>query len=89
MSLYQLLVDSYNQIVSVFPAPLQWLITVIVLIAVVVAFMQLARINLWFLLILVLLLPVLIPLLVSVIEAIWHFFLYLLVRIGIGTQGSL
>jgi hypothetical protein len=85
MGLYPLLVNGYNQFVANFPPTLQWLITLVLLVAVVVAFMQLARISFWFLLILVLLLPVLIPLLVSVIMAIWHFFLFLLVRVGIGT----
>ncbi|HEY2003941.1 MAG TPA: hypothetical protein VGH44_02390 [Candidatus Saccharimonadia bacterium] len=83
MGIYQILVSAYNQIISVFPPVLQWLLTVALLVGVVVLFVHLIRSSWLFVLLLVLLLPVLFPLVWSVFLGIWHFLLYLLVQVGV------
>ena len=83
MGIYQLLVTAYNQIMSVFPPVLQWLLTVALLVGVAVLFVHLIRSSIWWVILLVILLPVLFPLVWSIFLGIWHFILYLLVQTGL------
>ena len=83
MGVYQLLVNAYNQIISAFPAPLGWLLTVALLVGVVALFVHLIRSSVLWVILLLLLLPVLFPLVWSVFLGIWHFILYLLVQVGL------
>ena len=77
MFIYQLLVTAYNNLISVFPQPLQWLLTVALLIGVAILFWHLITRNLLFIILLVIFLPFLIPLLWSVFMGLWDFILYL------------
>ena len=88
MGIYEILVRAYNQILAPFPAPLQWLLTVALLIGVAVLFYHLIRSNILFVILLVLFLPFLIPVLWSVFLGIWHFLLYLLVQVGVRAPGA-
>lgn len=83
MGIYQLLVNAYYQIISGFPAPLQWLLSLAILVGVVVLFMHLIRSSWIWLLVLVLLLPVFIPILWRIFLDIWDFILFLLVQAGL------
>ncbi len=78
MNFYPFLVDLYNQFLSIFPAPLHWLITLIVIIGLVAAFINLIRYNWIFLVILILLLPAIVPILGGFFRDLYQFFLYLL-----------
>lgn len=78
MSFYQFFVDLYNSFLAIFPAPLQWLVTLLLVIGIVVAFVGLVRHHWWVLLILVLLLPLIVPILRQFFIDLYNFFLYLL-----------
>jgi hypothetical protein len=78
MNFYQFFVDLYNQFLQLFPAPLQWLVTLIVFIGLVVALINLVRFNWVFLLVLVILLPFVAPVLQHFLLDLYNFFLYLL-----------
>lgn len=78
MGLYQFFVTTYNQFLSVFPAPLQWLITLIVVIGLVVGFINLIKTNGLFILVLIVLLPAIVPVLRHFFSDLYNFFLYLL-----------
>lgn len=83
MGIYQVLVTAYNQIISAFPQPLAWLLTVALLVGVAVLFLYLIRSSLLYVILLVVLLPFLLPLVWSVFLGIWHFLLYLLAQVGL------
>jgi hypothetical protein len=85
MGIYQLLVNAYYQIISAFPAPLQWLLTLALLFGVAILFLHLIRSSWIFLILLVILLPVLIPLVWGVFLGLWHFLLFLLTQTGLRT----
>jgi hypothetical protein len=78
MGLYQFLTGWYEAFLSIFPGPLQWMITLLVIIGLVGAFIGLIRQSWWFLLLLVILLPVLVPVLRHFFSDLWGFFQYLL-----------
>lgn len=78
MSFYDFFVNLYNQFLALFPEPLQWLITLIVVISLVIAFISLIRSNWLFLIVLILLLPVVFPVLQRFFADVYNFFLYLL-----------
>lgn len=82
MDIYGQLVKGYHQLLSGFPEPLQWFITLVVLVALVYGFVMLIASNLLFLILLALLLPAIIPILVDFLMDMYRFFLYLLVQIG-------
>ena len=67
MQIYNFFVDLYNQTLAVFPANLQWVVTLLILIGFTVAFVALIRKSIIFVVVLVLLLPFLIP-------VVGHFF---------------
>ena len=77
MGWYDFLVNTFNQFLAIFPAPLQWLITLIVLIGLIVGFINLIRYNALFLILLILLVPALIPILQRFFSDLYNFFLYL------------
>lgn len=77
MNLYQALVDFYNTFLSLFSVPVQWLVTLIVLVALISTFIGLVRHNALFVIVLIVLLPVLIPVLQHFFTDIYNFFLYL------------
>lgn len=78
MGLFQFLTGWYDAFLSIFPGPLQWLISLIVIIGLVGAFIALIRQSWWFLLLLVILLPFMIPVLQHLFSDLWAFFQYLL-----------
>jgi len=78
MNLYDFLVTAYNTFISVFPGPLQWLVTLLILVGVVAAVVVLVRHHVLFLIVLVLLLPFIIPVVASLLSDIYHFVMYLL-----------
>jgi hypothetical protein len=77
MNLYANLTAAYNQFLALFPLQIQWFVTLIVLIGLVVAFINLIRFNWLFLILLVLLLPVIFPILHTLIDQLYQFFLFL------------
>ena len=83
MDVYNILVNGYNQTLSGFPVPLRWFITLLVLVGLVYLFVHLISANILFAIVLVILLPAILPILVNFLLDIWHFFLYLLVQIGL------
>lgn len=77
MAWYDFFVNTYNQFLAIFPAPLQWLITLLVVIGLVVGFINLIRTNALFLIVVVLSLPAFIPILQRFFADLYNFFLYL------------
>lgn len=78
MAWYDFFVNTYNQFLMIFPAPLQWLITLLIVIGLVVGFINLIRTNALFLIVVVLLLPAFVPILQRFFADLYNFFLYLL-----------
>ncbi|MBW3538422.1 hypothetical protein KY386_02930 [Candidatus Parcubacteria bacterium] len=83
MNFYSFFVNLYNQFLALFPPPLQWLITLLAVIGIVVAFVGLIRYNWLFLLLLILLLPFIFPILQRFFSDLFAFFLYLLGLLGL------
>ena len=83
MDLYTFLVTLYDQFLSISPPSLQWLITLVVVIGLVAAFINLIRYNWVFLIVLIILLPIVIPVLRHFFADIYNFFLYLLSLLGV------
>lgn len=77
MNFYQVLVDFYNSFLALFPVPVQWLVTLIILVALISTFIGLVRQNALFVIVLIVLLPVLIPVLQHFFTDLYNFFLYL------------
>ena len=80
---YSFFVTTYNQFLAIFPPPLQWLITLIIIIGLAVGFINLIRTNALFLILLILLVPALIPILQHFFADLYNFFLYLLSLINV------
>ena len=78
MAWYDFFVTTYNQFLAIFPAPLQWIITLLIVIGLVVGFINLIRTNALFMIVVVLLLPAFIPVLQRFFGDLYNFFLYLL-----------
>lgn len=78
MGFYDFFVNTYNQFLAIFPAPLQWVITLLVVVGLVVGFINLIRTNALFLIVLILLLPAFIPIFQRFFTDLYNFFLYLL-----------
>lgn len=78
MDFYNYFVNLYNQFLSLFPQPIQWLVTLLVVIGLVVAFINLIRFNWIFLIVLIVLLPAIFPILQRLFADLYNFFLYLL-----------
>lgn len=77
MGIYDFLVTAFNRFIVLFPAPIRWIATLLILFGLIGAFIGLIRKNIIFVLLAILLLPFLIPVLASVIGGIYHCFLYL------------
>lgn len=78
MSLYSLLITTYNSFISIFPGPLQWLVTLLILIGLAGALIALVRHHILFLILVIILLPFVIPVLARFFSDIYHLFVYLL-----------
>ena len=78
MDFYSNLVDLYNRFLNLFPTSIQWLITLAILIALIVAFFNLISSNPLFVILLIILLPLIAPIFQNFITGIYHFFLYLI-----------
>jgi hypothetical protein len=85
MSLYETLVSLYDRFLALFPPPVQWLVTLLVVIALVVGFINLIRHSWLFLIVLILLLPVVFPILQRFFSDVYRFFLYLIGLLGVQT----
>ena len=83
MGWYEFFVNTYNQFLAIFPAPLQWLITLIVIIGLIVGFINLIRTNALFMILLIVLIPAFIPILQHFFSDLYNFFLYLLSIINV------
>ncbi len=78
LPIYELLVSGYFQVLSIFPPPVAWIVSLLILVGLASAFVGLVRTNILFLLLLILLLPALIPILLRLFTDLWQFFLFLL-----------
>ena len=78
MSLVDQLIAIYDRFITLFPAGIQWIISLAIFISVVVGVINLIRRNFIFLLLLVILIPASIPLLRSILNGILAFLRYLL-----------
>lgn len=78
MSFYSFFVTLYNEFLALFPSPIQWLVTLIVVIGLAAAFYNLIRHNALTLVILIVLLPFIFPVLQHFFADIYNFFIYLL-----------
>jgi hypothetical protein len=85
MGIYQLLINGYMTVLSIFPAPLRWLVTLLILVGLVMTFITLIRASWLWLILLVLLLPVIVPILAGFFAQLWAFFLFLLTQTGLRT----
>jgi hypothetical protein len=74
----------YDRFLSLFPSPLHWLVSLIVLVALVVAFFNLVRFHWIFIIILILLLPFLFPILQSLFAGLYGLFYHLLAIVWAG-----
>lgn len=83
MNLYESLVGLYDRFLSLFPEPVQWLVTLLVVIALVVGFISLISQSWLFLILLILLLPAIIPILQRFFGDLYRFFLYLVRLLGV------
>lgn len=78
MAWYDFFVTTYNQFLAIFPVPLQWLITLIVVIGLIIGFINLIRTNALFLIVLIVLIPAFVPILQHFFSDLYNFFLYLI-----------
>lgn len=76
--------ELYGKFLTLFPAPTQWLVSVIVLISIIAAFFVLVRTHWIFLIILIFLLPFIFPIVQSFFAGIYGFVLYLWGTISTG-----
>jgi hypothetical protein len=83
MNLSQDLVALYDRFLALFPPSVQWLVTLIVVIALVVGFISLISSSWLFLIVLILLLPAIIPVLQRFFGDLYRFFLYLVRLLGV------
>jgi hypothetical protein len=83
MNIYESLVVLYDRFLSLFPPPVQWLVTLLVVIALVVGFISLISHSWLFLILLILLLPAIIPILQRFFADLYRFFLYLVRLLGV------
>jgi hypothetical protein len=77
VSVYNFLVTTFNHFIALFPASIQWLVTVLVLIGLVGALISLVKQHLIFIILAIILLPFIVPVLGKLIGEIIAFFVYL------------
>ena len=70
-------IDMYNRFLGLFPSSIHWLVSLIILIAIVVALASLIMGNWLFLILAIVLLPVLYPIFKSFFGEMYTFILYL------------
>ncbi len=78
------LTSIYEKFLTIFPAPLHWVVSLIVLVSLVVAFITLIRFHWLFLLLLVVLLPLAFPVLSSIFTGLYDLFVYLVHQVVSG-----
>ena len=74
---------SYDKFLTLFPEPIQWLVSLIVIISLVVAFYVLIRFHWIFFLLLVIFVPIIIPATRSAFTDIYNAFLYIWSKVGL------
>ncbi len=74
----------YEKFLSIFPTQLHWIVSLIVLVSLVMAFFVLIRFHWMFLLLLVILLPLAFPVLRSLFAGFYDFFAYLVHQVAVG-----
>jgi len=79
----------YEKFLSIFPAPLHWVVSLIVLVSLVVAFITLIRFHWLFLLLLIILIPLAFPVLKSIFSGLYDFFFYLVHQVAAGMPKKL
>jgi uncharacterized membrane protein YkgB len=88
MGVYDFLVNTYNQFIGVFPPSIQWVVTLLILLGLIGAFLSLVQGNLVALILVVVLLPFLIPALQHFLTDIYNFFKYLLEAVKVTGPNS-
>ncbi|MGI5827933.1 MAG: hypothetical protein ACOX6V_02815 [Patescibacteria group bacterium] len=78
MSLIDQLISIYSQFIGIFPSQIQWLISLAIFVAIVIAVVDLVKKNFIWLLLLIILIPASIPLLRSIFSGLVTFLQYLL-----------
>ena len=81
---FSIFTQIYDKFLQLFPAPLHWLVSLIVLVAIVVAFFNLIRYHWMFLILLILLLPFIFPMLQSFFYGLYTLFYHLLTIVWAG-----
>ncbi len=74
----------YERFLGIFPTPLHWIVSLIVLLSLAMAFFVLVRFHWLFLLLLVVLLPLAFPVLRTLFAGLYDFFAYLLHQVAVG-----
>jgi len=78
MTIFDQIISIYNQFISIFPASIQWIISLVIFIVVVKWTIDLVKQNIIWLILLIILLPASIPILRSVFDGLLTFLGYLL-----------
>ncbi len=74
----------YEKFLTLFPTPLHWVVSLIVLVSLAVAFFTLIRFHWIFLLLLVILLPLAFPVMKSIFTGLYDFVFYLIHQVANG-----
>jgi hypothetical protein len=83
LNFYDQFVSLYDRFLSLVPVQLQWLMTLLVVVGLVAAFINLIKANWLFLILLILLVPAISPVLQHFFGDLYNFFLYLLTTLNI------
>ena len=78
----------YEKFLGLFPVSLQWVVSLIVLVALVAAFYSLIRSNWIFLLLLVIVLPLAFPIFKNLFFGFYDFILYLVHQVATGMPAN-
>ena len=78
----------YEKFLGLFPVSLQWLVSLIVLVALVAAFYSLIRSNWIFLLLLIIVLPLTFPVFKNLFSGFYDFILYLVQKVAAGMPSN-
>lgn len=73
MSLYEFLTSTFNQFIAFFPGPLQFVVTLLVIVGIVGVLVSLVRHHLIFIILIIILLPFLIPILIKLLNQVLLF----------------
>ncbi len=72
------IISIYDQFISLFPLEFQWVVSLIIFIAIVVGVFNLIKQNFIFLILLILIIPASIPILLSIFEGLLAFLQHIL-----------